>query len=410
MDIVQLPAIDMRNYRYDLPEARIAKYPLPQRDQSRLLVFQAGAIRHQLFSGLPELLDGSETLFINNTKVIPARLFFRKDTGGLIEIFLLRPLEPHLVEMAMRAYNATTWECVVGNLKKWPENMALEREITLENQAVWVKAYLADRQKMTVRFEWDDPEVPFVKIVEAGGVVPIPPYLNRPSEDADKSSYQTVYSKKEGAVAAPTAGLHFTPAVLESIRQKGVRMEELTLHVSAGTFRPVKAENALDHDMHSEQVVVSRQNLEALASGRPVVAVGTTSMRTLESVYWFGVKLLMDENAEFSIEKLYPYQHRERDLPSLQESVRAVLACMDRRGWTELYGDTEIFIFPGYTFRVCDRLITNFHQPSSTLLLLVAAFTGGDNWKQIYQAALVNGYRFLSYGDSSLLYKNETGR
>jgi S-adenosylmethionine:tRNA ribosyltransferase-isomerase len=344
-------------------------------------------------------------MFFNNTKVIPARMYFRKETGGLIEIFLLSPYEPPVVDLAMRSAPGLVWACTIGNLKRWTEGMSLRRTVQVDGEDVLLTATLVDRGRQMVRFDWDQSGLPFAKLVEASGEAPIPPYLNRAAEDSDKSTYQTVYGKREGAVAAPTAGLHFTPAVLDSLQQKGIHLQELTLHVSAGTFRPVKVENAIEHDMHAEQVVVRRHNLEALLTGRPVVAVGTTSMRTLESIYWFGVRLLKEPDADFSIQKLEPYQYNGVQLPDIRTAAAAVLTAMEHRGLEELWGSTEIYIFPGYQFRVVDMLVTNFHQPSSTLLLLISAFTGGDAWKLIYKVALENEYRFLSYGDSSLLYR-----
>ncbi len=397
-------AINIHDYDYDLPDERIAKYPLAERDASRLLVWQGGEIAHRRFRELPELLRGDEVLFFNNTKVIPARLLFRKETGSLIETFLLNPIEPALVEQAMRAAGTTTWACAVGNLKRWKDGQTLQRELDIDGQKISLRATLASRPEQTVRYDWDG-TLPFARIVEACGEMPIPPYLNRSAEASDRSTYQTVYSKREGAVAAPTAGLHFTPTVLESLKNKGVRLEELTLHVSAGTFKPVSADNALDHEMHAEQVAVTRENVEALAAGRKVVAVGTTSMRTLESLYWFGVRLLENPEADFNIGQYEPYSQDPAGLPDLKMIAEKILDYMSRHGLKELHGNTQIYIVPGYPFRVVDALITNFHQPCSTLLLLVSAFTGGDSWKEIYRAALEYGYRFLSYGDSSMLMR-----
>jgi S-adenosylmethionine:tRNA ribosyltransferase-isomerase len=396
----------INDFMYDLPDERIAKYPLPERDAAKLLVWCNGHIDHRIFSQLPDLLTGHETLFFNNTKVIPARLYFRKPSGGLIEVFLLEPSEPHLVELAMRATQSVVYQCTIGNLKRWAEGTTLSRNLDLgHGQQCCLRVTLLDKTAMTVRFEWDMPQLPFARIVEMAGVVPIPPYLNRDSEALDQQRYQTVYSKKEGAVAAPTAGLHFTPAVLEALQQKGIQLEELTLHVSAGTFRPVKLANALEHDMHSEQVIVRRSTIEALLQlDRLVVAVGTTSMRTLESLYWFGVALLRNPDAAFVIEQSTAFE-APTQLPSKQEALQAVMDCLERRQWTELFGSTQIYITPGYTFRICEGLITNFHQPGSTLMLLVAAFTGGQAWRDIYSTAMAEGYRFLSYGDSSLLWR-----
>lgn len=404
--IPDLPSIDIQDYNYELPEERIAKYPLPERDASKLLVWRQGEVSHRQFRQLPELLTGDEVLFFNNTKVIPARLFFRKEAGTLLETFLLSPVNPPLVEQAMQATGTTTWSCAIGNLRRWKDGLVLHRTLKIEGREVFLQAHLADRRQQLVRYEWSEPHLPFVKIIEAAGVVPIPPYLNRQAEEADRNTYQTVYSKREGAVAAPTAGLHFTARVLDACLDAGVRMEELTLHVSAGTFKPVTADNAVDHDMHVEQVAVSLKNVEALTAGRKIIAVGTTSMRTLESLYWFGVRLLSDPDASFSIGQYEPYQSHGH-LPDLATAAKLVLDYMTRNGITELHGHTQIYIVPGYRFRVCDALITNFHQPCSTLLLLVSAFVGGDAWRDIYRAALDNGYRFLSYGDSSMLWRGE---
>ncbi|MBK8557652.1 MAG: S-adenosylmethionine:tRNA ribosyltransferase-isomerase [Lewinellaceae bacterium] len=397
-----LPEISMQEYLYDLPDERVAKYPLSERDASRLLEWRQGSIRHLQFLELPGLLDAHSILYFNNTKVIPARLYFRKPTGGLIEVFLLNPESPAVIDQAMQAGPGVEWRCAIGNLKRWNKGLVLER--TLEYGAL--RVHLVDRQQQIVRFEWDNPALPFVKMVEAAGQAPIPPYLNRAAEESDKGRYQTVYSKQEGAVAAPTAGLHFTPNVLARLSSAGILQEELTLHVSAGTFRPVKAANAIEHDMHSEQVVVRRSNIEGLLKGRKVVAVGTTSMRTLESLYWYGARLCLNPEAVFQIDKLEPYGRDESALPSLRDAASALLQRMERDGVEEIHGSTSIYIFPGYRFRVVEGLVTNFHQPGSTLLLLVAAFTGNDQWKKIYEAALQNDYRFLSYGDSSLLWRS----
>lgn len=395
------------DFTYELPAERIAQYPLAERDASKLLQWRAGAITHHVFRDLPALLTGGEMLFFNNTKVIPARMYFHKPTGALVEVFLLEPESPHLVELAMRSTGPVAYRCTIGNLKRWAEGTTLERDLgTPEHGPCILRVTLADKATMCVRFEWDGP-FPFAKIIELAGVVPIPPYLNRASEALDRQRYQTVYSKKEGAVAAPTAGLHFTPAVLEQLQALGIALETLTLHVSAGTFSPVKTEDALAHDMHSEQVVVRRGTVEALLSGRTTVAVGTTSMRTLESLYWFGVLLLQDPDAPFFISQTLALEMPPEKAPDKASALQAVLQHFDRTGLSEVYGSTQIYIVPGYRFRVCEGLITNFHQPGSTLMLLVAAFVGGDVWRGIYGAALENGYRFLSYGDGSLLWRGE---
>jgi S-adenosylmethionine:tRNA ribosyltransferase-isomerase len=393
--------LSISDFHYQLPDERIAQYPLEERDASKLLEWRNGVIHHHVFRDLPERLTGEETLFFNNTRVIPARMYFRKPTGALIEVFLLEPVAPHLVELAMRCTQAVEYRCMIGNLKKWAEGSTLERSLG----DTILRVTLLDRSDLRVRFEWDDTHMPFAKIIVLAGEIPIPPYLNRDAEALDTQRYQTIYSKKEGAVAAPTAGLHFTPAVMERLRAKGIGLEELTLHVSAGTFNPVKTEDALAHPMHCEQVVLRRETLEKLIASRCVVAVGTTSMRSLESVYWFGVKLLHDPESSFEIAQQTAISANANELPDRTTALRAVLDCFQRRGLDELYGHTQIYLVPGCRFHVCDALITNFHQPGSTLMLLVAAFTGGDYWRQIYQTALDADYRFLSYGDSSLLWR-----
>jgi S-adenosylmethionine:tRNA ribosyltransferase-isomerase len=396
--------INIKDFQYELPDEKIAKYPLEKRDSSRLLHWENGVISNKVFSQLPELLSGQETLFFNNTKVIPARLYLLNPTNATIEVFLLSPLEPKLVELAMKETKSLVYHCTVGNLKKWNDEVILERIIQAnENDRTKLTLELIDRKNMHVRFSWDNPNWTFAKIIEYSGETPIPPYLNRKSETLDKENYQTVYSKKEGAVAAPTAGLHFTEEVLADLLKNGNKLEELTLHVSAGTFRPVKTENAIDHDMHSEQIVVKKNNIESLLDSKKIIAVGTTSMRTLESIFWYGAMLLEDKNAKFEINKNTPYSFK--NIPSKEKSFEAVLNFMNGNGLREIYGDTQIYLYPGYDFKVCDGLITNFHQPGSTLMLLVAAFTGGDHWKNIYSHALENDYRFLSYGDSSLIWR-----
>lgn len=345
-------------------------------------------------------------MVFNNTKVIPARLIFQRETGAKIEIFLLKPIAPNsVINEIMINTESVTWETMIGNLKKWKEGEILQGEVDIQGQQCIISAKLVDRDTKAVQFNWTGNNIPFVYIVEASGEVPLPPYLNRKATEEDKPRYQTVYSKKEGAVAAPTAGLHFTPTVLDQLQQKGVKQEFLTLHVSAGTFQPIKNEKVTEHAMHSEQMVVELETVEGLANHQEkIIAVGTTSMRSLESLYWFGVKLILDKDSHFMIPKLYPYHHHKNELPSRNDSFKAILDFMQEKQLKEITGSTEIFIMPGYDFKVCDGLITNFHQPSSTLILLVAAFTQGD-WRKIYNEALKNEYRFLSYGDSNLLWR-----
>ena len=392
-----IKSVDIRDYTYDLPQRKIAIHPLQNRDQSKLLVYKAGEIQHTQFTTLVDHLPGNSLLFFNDTKVIPARLFFQKETGSRIELFLLNPTKPSsLLQLAMEATARTSWKCTIGNLKRWRDGMVLTR--SLDN--IELQARLENREKGIVDFAWSPSSVSFAQVINTFGVTPLPPYIKREAKQSDRDSYQTVYSHYDGAVAAPTAGLHFTKKVLDDLRQKEFGMDFLTLHVSAGTFQPVKADNAIDHEMHSEQIVVNSRNIENLLSDKMIIAVGTTSMRTLESLYWYGVKLIQDSKADFIINQFDPYK-----LPfhySKKEAFEAVAAKMKAENLETITGTTSIFILPGYSFNVCEALITNFHQPGSTLMLLVAAFIGND-WRKIYQQALDNGYRFLSYGDSSLL-------
>ena len=400
------PSIHLSDYQYHLPDERIAKFPLDQRDASKLLHFEKDEISHHSFTDLPGLLPADTLMVFNNTKVIPARMIFQKSTGAKIEIFLLKPTSPSsVINEVMTSTTAVSWETIIGNLKKWKDGEVLEGKILIEQQEITLKAVLLNRQQRIVEFQWDSGH-PFVSLVEASGEVPLPPYLNRKAVEEDKPRYQTVYSRKEGAVAAPTAGLHFTERVLNQISEKGIETDYLTLHVGAGTFQPIKDEDVVQHPMHSEQIVIHQDNVKRLLDHTGnIVAVGTTSMRSLESLYWYGVKLLEGKETAFLISKLYPYEAPE-NLPTLNESLKAVLDWMMKEGKQEITGSTEIMIMPGYEFRVCNGLVTNFHQPGSTLILLVAAFTK-NKWREIYEEALVTDYRFLSYGDSSLLWYNK---
>ncbi|WP_373511166.1 S-adenosylmethionine:tRNA ribosyltransferase-isomerase, partial [Persicitalea sp.] len=337
---------------------------------------------------------------------IPARVYFQKPTGATIELLLLNPEVPtRIINDAMLVVGQSTWACMIGTKKRWKPTETLASTLTIEGQTITLEACYVDYNKNWVQLNWDS-DAPFLDIVKALGEIPLPPYLNRDTEAQDAQTYQTVYARQEGAVAAPTAGLHFTSSVLENLAQKGIEKTFLTLHVGAGTFQPIKVENVREHHMHSEQVVYTLSLVEQLLQRvRHIVAVGTTSLRSLESLYWFGVKLLRQETSEFWIEKLYPYQFQEAELPTAAESLCTILDYLDKNNLEEITGQTEIFIFPGYRFRLCQGLITNYHQPGSTLILLVAAFVGED-WQNIYDAALAKDYRFLSYGDSSLLWGN----
>lgn len=392
--------INLQEFQYTLPDDRIAEFPLAERDQSKLLHFQNGTIDHRQFFELTDLLPANSTLFFNNTKVIPARIKFFKETGAQIELFLLHPVAPFQeINAAMSAEQSVVWECMIGNKKRFKSG----NELYLNLGKLILTASIEDAELNHIRFSWNDADVPFVEVVQLAGLVPLPPYIKRKAIEADKETYQTVYSKMDGAVAAPTAGLHFTPGILAKLEAQGHTLDYLTLHVGAGTFQPMKVGKVTEHPMHCEQVVVSKENLQTIiAAEGAIIPVGTTSMRTLESLYWYGVKLMADPQAAFFVEKLSPYQEYDFALPSLKESIALVLQKLVSEGKNELIGETEIFIFPSYQFKVCRGLITNFHQPGSTLILLVAALVG-DQWKDIYQEALNNHYRFLSYGDSSLL-------
>jgi S-adenosylmethionine:tRNA ribosyltransferase-isomerase len=381
-------SIDLKDYEYSLPEENIAKFPLTDRSASKLLFYQKGTIRHQVFGDIVDVLPENSLLVFNDTRVIPARLIFHRESGARIEVFLLEPLSPTSYEQAMRAFTQCTWKCMIGNAKRW-KNEKLHHPSGLS----------AQRVDDIVTFTWDSGQS-FSEILDSAGSVPLPPYIGRTADEHDKETYQTVYSKYEGAVAAPTAGLHFTKELLAQLPSRNISMDFVTLHVSAGTFQPIKASNVMEHPMHREQVIVSLENVESLLKAERVIAVGTTSMRTLESLYWFGVKLL-EGNEDFFIEKEFAYC--ERTPISFTESLTAVKDYLIRTNQQKLAGHTEIFIYPGYEFRVCKGLITNFHLPGSTLILLVAAFIGKD-WKRIYDEALKNHYRFLSYGDSSVLF------
>ncbi|TDE12012.1 S-adenosylmethionine:tRNA ribosyltransferase-isomerase [Dyadobacter psychrotolerans] len=403
----QAESIRLESYFYDLPDERIARYPLDPRDSSKLLVYKDGGIVHKRFKDLTENLPADTLLVFNNTRVIPARAYFQKQTGATIEILLLHPEQPtQVINDAMLVQHTCVWECMIGNKKRWKKSDILTTNIELGGEAVKLSVEYVDYDKNHIRLSWNS-EAVFLDIVKALGEIPLPPYLNRNTEETDKTTYQTVYADQDGAVAAPTAGLHFTENVFRQLKNKGINTAFLTLHVGAGTFQPIKVSSVTEHRMHSEQVVFTRQLIEnLLRSVKTIVPVGTTSLRSLESLYWFGVKLFRSETTEFQIEKLYPYPFEETDLPSAEQSLLAIAKFMDKEKLDHIVGETEIFIFPGYKFRLCKGLITNYHQPGSTLILLVAALVGED-WTSIYDEALNKDYRFLSYGDSSLLWNKD---
>lgn len=413
--------IHISDYNYDLPDSRIAKFPVSPRDTSKLLVYRHGEISDDIFYNLPKYLPEKSLMVFNNTKVIQARMHFRKETGALIEVFLMEPAVPTDYELMFQTRGECSWLCMVGNLKKWKEG-SLVRTFEVAGTTINFKATMrrdiidakSGGTNYWVDFAWDNPQVSFAEILDAVGELPIPPYLNRETQDSDKTTYQTVYSKIKGSVAAPTAGLHFTDKVLAAIDAAGVRREELTLHVGAGTFKPVKSEEIDGHTMHTEYVCVRRDTLQTLLDyDCCAIAVGTTSVRTLESLYYMGVKL--ESNPDAAEEDLHvcqwePYEKADGtpvggnlvDGITPQKAISNIIAWLDKNNLKTLHSSTQIIIAPGYEYKIVKVLVTNFHQPQSTLLLLVSAFLKGD-WHNVYDYALSHDFRFLSYGDSSIL-------
>ena len=409
--------IHISDYNYPLPDERIAKFPKSRRDHSKLLIYRKGEVGEDVFYNLPNYLPEGALMVFNNTKVIQARMHFRKDTGALIEVFLLEPAEPSDYEQMFQTTGHCAWYCLVGNLKKWKEG-PLTRTLNMEHGTLNVKATRGEIHGTSYRidFEWDG-DVSFAEIIDAMGELPIPPYLNRATQESDKTTYQTVYSKIKGSVAAPTAGLHFTPEVLQAIDAHGIDREELTLHVGAGTFKPVKSEEIEGHEMHTEYISVRRETIAKLIRHEgKAIAVGTTSVRTLESLYYMGLKVLRNPDLtedQLHVSQWEPYEnhgdwHNDSSAAEIRVPVpvilclQALLSWMDAHDLQVLHSSTQIIIAPGYDYKIVKMLVTNFHQPQSTLLLLVSAFVKGD-WRKIYDYALSHDFRFLSYGDSSLL-------
>ncbi|RUT80198.1 S-adenosylmethionine:tRNA ribosyltransferase-isomerase [Ancylomarina longa] len=397
--------IQIKEFTYDLPEERIAKYPLQNRDLSKLLIYKNGEIKEAVFQSLSQHIEANCSMVFNNTKVIQARLIFYKDTGARVEIFCLEPLNPADYNLAFQAQTRSSWKCIVGNLRKWKTGV-LKMPFYVDGKTYHLRAERLSQVDGAheVQFSWDPIDLSFGEVLDQTGKIPIPPYLNRDSEDSDTIRYQTVYSKFEGSVAAPTAGLHFTEEVLAELGGKGIFREELTLHVGAGTFKPVKAENIGEHEMHTEHIQVDLKTLVSLSECQhKIIAVGTTSVRSLESLYWMGVKLLCNVENPNLLKQWEAYQ-----LPQFynyQEAYQAICKYMQQHELSLFNAATQIIIAPGYDFKVISGLVTNFHQPKSTLLLLISALVGED-WKKIYQYALQNDFRFLSYGDSSLLMRS----
>ena len=414
----------IEEYNYPLPDERIAKYPLAERDQSKLLVYREGEVSEDKFYRVGEYLPADSLLIYNNTRVIQARLEFHKEAGdeairligdkargARIEIFCLEPLEPHDYQLSLGSTDGCTWKCMIGNAKKWKSGALSQLVVLPSGEVVRLLAEKGPQigNTFSVRFSWEGASVSFAEILDAVGELPIPPYLNRKTEESDKTTYQTVYSRIKGSVAAPTAGLHFTDNVLNGLRERGVKTAEVTLHVGAGTFQPVKVADANQHTMHTEIIAVPKATIQTIIENLGhIVAVGTTSMRTLESLYFLGEKWCTRNripdavDSTLSVAQFEPYE--KNYALSTQEALQAIVDHLEQIGEEVLHAETQIMIKPGYTFHVVDQLITNFHQPKSTLLLLVSAFVGGD-WHRIYDYALANDFRFLSYGDSSILFR-----
>lgn len=400
-------AIYIDEYDYALPDARIAKYPLPKRDTSKLLLYANGEISTYEFSNIAELLPQQALLVYNNTRVIQARMEFFKSTGGRIEVFCLEPFIPADYAQSLGSTGECIWKCMVGNLKKW-KNEPLHKTLFINGIEATLSVELLNTEANihTVKFSWNSAEIHFADILESAGELPIPPYLHRKTEPSDITAYQTVYSKIKGSVAAPTAGLHFTPEVFEQLKAKKIELEELTLHVGAGTFQPVKTRDVAEHVMHTEVISVNLSTIQQLIKKIDnIVAVGTTSVRTLESLYYIGLQLESNNssNEVFSVQQWEPYTSEVRI--SSQKALQNIEQYLLQNKLTALHAETQIMIKPGYEFKLVRGIITNFHQPKSTLLLLVSAFVKG-NWQKIYNYALANDYRFLSYGDSSLLLRD----
>ena len=401
-------SISISDYSYHLPDNRIAKYPLGNRDQSKLLCYNNGELKIHNFFDVPELLPADSLLIFNNTRVIHARILFKKPTGATVEVFCLSPSEPKDYALNFEQTKKVIWTCMVGNAKRWKqEDLALSLIGDKGEVKLIARKLSTENQEYEIEFSWNNSAYSFSDLLEIAGNLPIPPYLNRPTEESDEKTYQTVYSQIEGSVAAPTAGLHFTNDVMQQLTLKNISLTEVTLHVGAGTFKPVKAEKIGEHEMHTEFISVKRETIEQMLnnSGKLIV-VGTTSLRTIESLYYIGVQILENNYSSLNnlfIEQWEPYDN-DNNLFTPCESLKSILKYMKNNDLEVLVASTRIMIAPGYKFKFVDGLITNFHQPQSTLLLLVSAFVGSD-WKRMYDYAMDNDFRFLSYGDSSLLWR-----
>lgn len=400
--------IQIEHFNYTLPSEKIAQFPLAERDLSKLLVYKNEQIETDCYANIAQYIPSSSLLVFNETKVIQARLFFQKSTGGIIELFCLEPHSQYGdIQVAMLQKNTIVWQCLVGGAAKWKDNQTLTASDTTNNLTVTAKIKERFEGYFHIEFSWNN-DFSFAEVLHSIGNVPLPPYLNRKAETDDKDRYQTVYAKQEGSVAAPTAGLHFTQRIFESFSSKNITTDYLTLHVGAGTFKPVKSTTLADHDMHAEWIVITQDNLKKWMATDQIIAVGTTSLRTLESTYWIGVQLLHQQepfDKEFAVGQWTPYEFPNHQTDK-NKVLHTVLDYMKSNQMDEIMTKTQILIAPGYQFRMIQGLITNFHQPQSTLLLLIAALIG-DSWKKVYDYALNNNFRFLSFGDGSLLWNHQ---
>jgi len=395
----------IRDFTYNLPHHRIAGFPLPQRDQSKLLVYKNGKITDDQFLNISHYLPRATHLVLNNTRVIEARLLFQKPSGGTIEIFCLEPYQESM-EQAMLQKESAVWKCLIGGASKWKPGQVLQKKIQPGDEALILSAKYLQKQEdfFLIQLSWQPAEISFVEILHAAGAIPLPPYIKRAAEKIDWERYQTIFGKEDGSVAAPTAALHFTQNVFNELKTSGIGIDYITLHVGAGTFKPVKTDNIADHQMHAEPFTVSKNFLERLIISEKIVPVGTTSLRSLESLHWLGIKLgNKDDVLELTQWEAYDLAEQYGDV-SYQKSLQYFIDWMAFYSISEVHCRTSLLIVPGYQFKIPAGLVTNFHQPQSTLLLLVAAFIGED-WRKVYEHALQNDYRFLSYGDSSLLWR-----
>jgi S-adenosylmethionine:tRNA ribosyltransferase-isomerase len=404
--------LSIDNFTYDLPEEKIAKYPLAERDASKLLVYRNNNIQETVYKNIDQYLPPHSLLVLNNTKVIEARLLFQKPTGAFIEIFCLEPHDQHVdISTAMAQQSGVEWRCLIGGASKWKPRQILLKKLNDQHQEIIVQAKFLRKvnDSFTVRISWTPEELTFAEILHLAGTIPLPPYLKREAESADNERYQTVYAIAKGSVAAPTAGLHFTQLMFEKLHNKNIVTDQVTLHVGAGTFKPVKTATMEEHEMHAEFIDVSISTIEKILAhvNEFITVVGTTSLRTTESLYWMGVKIILSKNIsveDLMIHQWDPYELPAKDITSRQ-ALEALVQWMTRQKLSQLLTKTQILIAPGYAFKITNALVTNFHQPQSTLLLLAAAFVG-DDWRRVYEYALKNDFRFLSYGDGCLLFRN----